>query len=97
MASYQDTAYIQYAKAKNAESKEFLYKTLKAEGYDYVPSHTNFVIFPLRMNALKFRDEMMKRGVGLRDWAFADKQWCRISISTMEDMKIFATAFKELS
>ncbi|MBC7921670.1 MAG: histidinol-phosphate aminotransferase family protein [Ferruginibacter sp.] len=97
MASYQDIEYVAYAKAKNAESKEFLYQILKAEGYDYVPSHANFVLFPLKMSAVKFREEMMKRGVGLRSWEFAGKQWCRISIGTMDDMKTFAAAFKELS
>jgi histidinol-phosphate aminotransferase len=97
MASYQDAEYAKYAIAKNNESKEFLYQTLKAEGYNYVPSHTNFVIFPLKMNAEKFVGEMMKRGVGVRSWAFANQQWCRVSIGTMDDMKIFASAFKELS
>jgi len=97
MASYQDAEYAKYAIAKNAESKSFLYQTLKAEGYSYVPSHTNFVIFPLKMNAEKFVGEMMKRGVGVRSWAFAGQQWCRVSIGTMEDMKIFAGAFKEVS
>jgi histidinol-phosphate aminotransferase len=97
MASYQDAEYAKYAIAKNTESKDFLYQTLKAEGYSYVPSHTNFVIFPLKMNAEKFVGEMMKRGVGVRSWAFAGQQWCRVSIGTMEDMKIFATAFKEVS
>ncbi|MES2731065.1 MAG: histidinol-phosphate transaminase [Bacteroidota bacterium] len=97
MASYQDAEYMIYAKTQNTTSKEFLYQTLKAEGYEYVPSHTNFVIFPLKMQATKFRDEMMKRGVGVRSWEFAGKQWCRISIGTLDDMKIFASAFKELS
>ena len=97
IASYQDAEYAKYAIAKNTESKDFLYQTLKAEGYSYVPSHTNFVIFPLKMNAEKFVGEMMKRGVGVRSWAFAGQQWCRVSIGTMEDMKTFAGAFKELS
>jgi histidinol-phosphate aminotransferase len=45
MASLQDAEFRTYARAKNAESKEMLYKTLKDEGYEYVPSHTNFVLF----------------------------------------------------
>lgn len=97
IASYQDAEYAQYAKAKNAESKDFLYQTLKAEGYSYIPSHTNFVIFPLKMDSKKFMGEMMKRGVGIRSWEFAGQQWCRVSMGTMDDMKIFASAFKELS
>lgn len=97
MASYKDAEYVKYAIEKNTESKNFLYKTLKDEGYEYVPSYTNFVIFPVKMPAKKFVEEMMKRGVGVRSWEFAGKQWCRVSIGTMADMKIFASVFKEIS
>ena len=78
-------------------SKEYLYKQLKGEGYEYIPSQTNFVMFPLKMEGKRFVDEMMKRGVGLRDWKLAGKDWCRISIGRMDEMEAFAEAFKELS
>jgi histidinol-phosphate aminotransferase len=40
---------------------------------------------------------MMKRGVMIRTWRFAGKDWCRISLGTMEEMQEFAKAFKEIS
>ncbi|MDO1449998.1 histidinol-phosphate transaminase [Rhodocytophaga aerolata] len=97
LASYTDTEYVNYAIKKNAESKEFLYKVLKEEGYEYIPSYANFVMFPLKMDGKKFREEMMKRGVGIRNWEFSNQQWCRVSIGTMEQMQLFAEAFKQLS
>lgn len=97
MSSYQDAEFISYAIKKNAESRDFLYKLLKDEGYEYIPSHANFVMFPLKMEAKKFRDEMMKRGVGIRNWEFNNQQWCRVSMGTMEQMQVFADAFKQLS
>ncbi|MVT44702.1 aminotransferase class I/II-fold pyridoxal phosphate-dependent enzyme [Chitinophaga oryziterrae] len=96
-ASYQDTAYMQATQQKTAASKQYLYDTLKAEGYTYIPSSTNFVMFPLKMDGTRFTDEMMKRGVGLRHWKLNNEEWCRISIGRMDEMQAFATAFKELS
>lgn len=97
IAGLNDDAYLQSALQKTAASKEYLYKQLKAEGYEYIPSQTNFVMFPLKMEGKRFVEEMMKRGVGLRDWKLEGKDWCRISIGRMDEMEAFAEAFKELS
>lgn len=97
IASYLDTDHLKYAVTKNAESKAFLYKILKEQGYEYIPSHTNFVLFPLKMSGDRFREEMLKRSIGLRNWEFDNKQWCRVSLGTMDQMQLFAQAFKELA
>ena len=97
LVSYQDHDFLQGALKKTLASKEFLYKTLKNEGYEYIPSSTNFVMFPIKMDGKRFTDEMMKRGVGVRFWQFNNKQWCRVSIGRMDEMEAFAAAFKELS
>ena len=97
LASYQDQSYMQEIVKKTTESKQFLYDTLKAEGYSYIPSHTNFVMFPLKMDGQRFAEEMLKRGVGIRNWKMNNQDWCRISIGRMDEMQAFAAAFKELS
>ncbi|WP_210489585.1 pyridoxal phosphate-dependent aminotransferase [Rufibacter aurantiacus] len=97
LASYQDKAYLSDALQKTMASKQFLYDTLKKEGYEYIPSSANFVMFPLRMDGKRFSDEMMKRGVGIRYWKFAGKDWCRVSLGRMDEMQAFAEAFQQLS
>ncbi|WP_440135167.1 pyridoxal phosphate-dependent aminotransferase [Chitinophaga sancti] len=97
LASYNDKAYIDEVKKKMEASKHFLYETLKSEGYSYIPSYTNFVMFPLKMEGQRFVEEMYKREVGLRNWKLNNEDWCRISIGRMDEMQAFATAFKELS
>ncbi|TFF39143.1 pyridoxal phosphate-dependent aminotransferase [Mucilaginibacter psychrotolerans] len=97
MAAYQETDYLQDALKKTNASKEYLYSVLKKEGYTYIPSSANFVMFPLKMDGKKFVSEMMKRGVGLRNWKLAGQEWCRISIGRMDEMEAFAAAFKEIS
>jgi histidinol-phosphate aminotransferase len=97
IASYKDVEYHKYAREMNEKSKQFLYKTLEDAGYEYVPSDTNFVLFPVRLDSERFRAEMMKRGVGVRSWSFGNQEWCRVSIGTMQDMEYFAGAFNEIS
>ena len=97
MVSFQDKEYLQGALKKTIASKDFLYKTLKDEGYEYIPSSANFVMFPIKMEGQRFVDEMMKRGVGVRFWQFNNQQWCRVSIGRMDEMEAFAAAFKEIS
>lgn len=97
IAAYQDKEFLAGALAKTNESKAFLYKTLKAEGYEYIPSVANFVMFPVKMDSERFVEEMMKRGVGVRSWKFSGKNWCRVSIGRMDEMEAFAAAFKEIS
>jgi histidinol-phosphate aminotransferase len=97
IAGYREDAFLQDALKKTLASKEYLYSVLKAEGYEYIPSSTNFVMFPLKMDGKKFVQEMMKRGVGIRNWKFNGKDWCRVSIGRMDEMQAFAEAFKQLS
>lgn len=97
LAAYKDFDFLNEAKTKTIESKEFLYKTLEDEGYEYIPSSTNFVMFPINMPGRRFEDEIIKRGIAVRSWEFDDKDWCRISIGTMPQMEAFAKAFKQIS
>lgn len=97
LAAYDDKEYLRSALEKTLASREYLYSVLKAEGYDYIPSSANFVMFPIKMDGKRFSEEMMKRSVSIRHWKFNDKNWCRVSIGTMDEMKAFAEAFKQIS
>lgn len=97
IAAYDDQEYLRSAHEKTMVSKEFLYSVLKAEGYEYIPTSANFVMFPIKMDGKRFSEEMFKRGVSIRNWKFNNKDWCRVSIGTMEEMKAFAEAFKQIS
>jgi histidinol-phosphate aminotransferase len=97
ITSYPDKEFLAEALKKTKESKEYLYSVLKKEGYSYIPAAANFVMFPLNMEAERFVGEMMKRGVGVRPWKFRGKEWCRVSIGRMDEMKYFEEAFKQIS
>lgn len=96
-AAYRDMDFLNSAKVKTLASKEYLYKVLEDEGYSYIPSSANFVMFPINMAGPRFTQEMIKRGVGVRNWQFDGQQWCRVSIGTMLQMETFAKAFQQIS
>jgi len=97
VAGYNETAFLQDALKQTIASKEYLYSVLKAEGYTYIPSSANFVLFPIKMEGRKFSEEMGKRGVSIRVWQISGQHYCRVSIGTMDEMKLFAGAFKQIS
>ncbi|TDN40508.1 histidinol-phosphate aminotransferase family protein [Hymenobacter sp. UV11] len=97
VVSYQDQAFMQDALKKTLASKQFLYDTLKREGYEPIPSVTNFVMFPIKMDGKRFVEEMGKRGVSIRNWEFNNQHWCRVSIGRMDEMQAFAEAFTQVS
>jgi histidinol-phosphate aminotransferase len=96
-AAFQEKEFLQDALKKTMASKQFLYDLLKKEGYTYIPSSANFVMFPINMEGQRFVQEMNNRGVSVRSWKFNNKDWCRVSIGRMDEMQAFADAFKQLS
>ncbi|MBO0937620.1 histidinol-phosphate aminotransferase family protein [Fibrella sp. HMF5335] len=97
LVSMPDKAFIEWSLGKTAESKAFLDKTLKANGYTPLPSSANFVMFPIRMKGEDFVAKMMDQGVGIRQWKFDGQYWCRVSLGTMPQMQAFADGLKTIS
>ncbi|MBT31030.1 MAG: hypothetical protein CMO01_15340 [Thalassobius sp.] len=96
IASFQDDEYMKYTVAKNAEAKEYTYGFLKDLGYDYIPSDTSFILFPIPMEGEKFRQKMLEQGIGIKVWEFDNQHWCRVSMHKIEKLKIFEAALREL-
>lgn len=97
LACYKDEEFIKYSLSKGLEAREYLYENLKANGYTYLPSGTNFVLFPIRMKGEDFVSRMMKQGVSIRQWKFDGQYWCRVSLGTMPQMQAFAQGLKVIS
>lgn len=97
LACYTDEEFIKYSLGKGLEAREFLYQTLKTNGYTYLPSGTNFVLFPIRMKGDDFVSRMMDQGVSIRQWKFDGQYWCRVSLGTMPQMQAFAEGLKVIS
>lgn len=93
-ASLMDQAFVEMSRKKNAEARKHLTDYLDRKGYFYGKSHTNFVMFDPKADALNILNKLADRGIAIRVWDYNGIQWLRVSIGTMEEMKIFTKEFE---
>jgi histidinol-phosphate aminotransferase len=97
IASFEDKDFQANTKKLNTECKQYLYENLTKMNYKYIPSYTNFVIFPIVMNGKDFLAKMTAKGIAIRTFDIQNKPWCRVSMGTMDEMRMFVKALGELS
>lgn len=95
-ASLGDEAFMDLCRRKNAEARNHLTTYLDKKGIWYGKSHTNFLFFPAKSDASQVLTKLEARGIGIRLWDYANQQWYRVSIGTLEEMKAFTKAFDEI-
>jgi histidinol-phosphate aminotransferase len=92
VTAVQDTAYQDFVRARNRESKAIIYDALDRAGLRYVRSHTNFVFFRTGRPANEVAKAFEAKGV-LVGRAFPPLgDWCRVSTGTPEETERFAKA-----
>ncbi|WP_245189658.1 pyridoxal phosphate-dependent aminotransferase [Lunatimonas salinarum] len=94
IASMQDEQFLTNCRKWNKESKEFTLDKVVSMGFSPIPSHTSFMIFPIEHEGKAFAKKMLDQGVGIRVYSMYDSSWCRVSMGTMDEMKLFVDALK---
>lgn len=92
MGAMDDAEFIKGSRVKNTACREYVYEELTKMGIEYVPSYTSFMIFPIEMEGKEFLQKMTELKVGVRAFNFMGKNWCRVSMGTMDEMKLFTAA-----
>lgn len=95
-AALDDVEFVKKSRKLNTECRNYVMDNLKTMGFDYIPSSTSFVIFPIELDGQEFLGKMQAEGVLVRSFGFMDKKWCRVSMGTMEEMEKFMSAFKKV-
>jgi histidinol-phosphate aminotransferase len=96
-ASMDDNEFQDMTRKLNHEAKLYLYSNLDKMGYKYIPSYTNFVLFPVSIQGKELLSKMTEKGISIRSFDILNKPWCRVSIGTMDEMKTFVSALGQLS
>lgn len=96
-ASLDDKDFQGNTRKLNHEAKTYLYENLDKMGYKYIPSYTNFVLFPISIPGKELLGKMTAKGIAVRSFDVQNKPWCRVSIGTMDEMKAFVGALSALS
>jgi histidinol-phosphate aminotransferase len=96
VATYKAMEFYRYVREKNREVKSYLYKELDQLGFFTVPSHTNFVLFKVNRDSSEMAQEFEKRHILIRPFVFKGDNWLRVSLGTMEEMRIFVSVLADI-
>ena len=95
-ACLTDIAFMEMTRKKNAEARKHLTDYLDKKGYFYGKSETNFVMFDAKTDGLQTLNKLADKGIAIRVWDYKGMQWLRVSIGTLDEMKIFTKTFDEI-
>ncbi|NJM26478.1 MAG: histidinol-phosphate aminotransferase family protein [Bacteroidia bacterium] len=96
MASLLDTEFQQYTRSNFKINREYTFQQLKKAGLAPIPSTTNFILFPIQMPVKDLLDKMLEKGVGIRGYEISGKPYARVSMGTMDEMKLFAKSLNAI-
>lgn len=92
-ASLGDEEFMAYTRKKNAEARQHLFNYLDSKKWHYGKSQANVVFFPAPKDGKTILDETKAKGFEIRVWDYLGKEWCRVSIGTLDEMKAFTKMF----
>ena len=95
LTSLGDSTLMNLTRTKNAEARAVLTNYLDSKNIFYGKSHTNFVFFSAPTSGKTILTKMEEKGYLMRIWEYQNKEWCRVSIGTIDEMKGFVKAFSE--
>lgn len=95
-ASLGDEEFMAMVRAKNAAARNVLTSYLDQHKVAYGKSVTNFVFFPAQKDGKIILSKMEERGYIMRIWDYQNREWCRVSIGTEDEMKGFVKAFDDV-
>ena len=95
-AVYGDEAFITMTRSKNREARSVLTTYLDKKKISYGNAVANFVFFRAPKDGKLILGKMEEKGYMMRIWDYKEKEWCRVSIGTLNEMTGFVKAFDEV-
>jgi histidinol-phosphate aminotransferase len=95
-ASLGDRSFMEMVRTKNAQARKYLTDYLDQRKLFYGKSHANFVMFDPQADGYQIMSRLAEKGIGIRVWDYKNKPWCRVSIGTLDEMKMFTAAMESV-
>jgi len=96
-ASIGDEDFMKMTREKNAIARTVLTDYLTKKKIFHSKSVTNVLLFPAPMDGKTILAKLEDKGYLIRVWDYQNKEWCRVSIGTVDEMKGFVKAFDEVT
>ena len=95
-AALKDQAFVKDCREKTKQAREMCYACFKQLSFDYIPSHTSFILFNIDKIGADFSQKMMAKNIFVQYREHFGGKWCRVSMGTLEEMKMFCLALKSI-
>jgi histidinol-phosphate aminotransferase len=96
-ASLDDQGFVKQCRENAATAREMCYAVFKELSLDYIPSSTNFILFNIDKIKKDLSKEMETRNIYVQHREHFGGKWCRVSMGTVEEMRQFCSALKEIA
>ncbi|MDB5277624.1 MAG: hypothetical protein JWR61_2579 [Ferruginibacter sp.] len=94
MASLDDKAYVKDILLKTARARTMCTETFQQLSLEYIPSSTNFILFNIDTIKKDCIKELEAKNIQVQSRNHFNGRWCRVSMGTIAEMKIFCEALK---
>jgi len=95
-ASLGDEDFMKMTREKNAIARKVLTDYLDSKKIYCGKPVTNVLLFQAPKDGKTILTKLDEKGYLIRIWEYQQKEWCRVSIGTEEEMKGFIKAFDEV-
>lgn len=95
-ASLGDEDFMKMTREKNAVARKVLTDYLDQKKIFYGKPRTNVLLFSAPKEGKTILTQLEEKGFLIRIWEYQQKEWCRVSIGTADEMKSFVKAFDEV-
>lgn len=96
LASLNDKDFQTLSRTKTSESREIVYNYLQKKNIPYALSVANVVYFSLERFPTDYIRQMESKKIMVREIQDYSSRWCRVSMGTPENMKVFCSALESL-
>jgi len=96
-AALKDQDFVKSCRTKIKDAREMCYRTFKELSLEYIPSHTNFILFNIDKIKGDLTKQMQVKNIYLQYRQHFGGKWCRVSIGTIEEMQTFCSALKSIA
>ncbi|MBY0434973.1 MAG: histidinol-phosphate aminotransferase family protein [Cyclobacteriaceae bacterium] len=95
-ASLGDEDFMKMTREKNAVARKVLTDYLAQRKMYCGDPKTNVLFFQAPKSGQEILTQLDEKGFLIRIWDYQQKEWCRVSIGTQDEMKQFVKAFDEV-
>jgi histidinol-phosphate aminotransferase len=97
MAALKDETFVADCRKKNTEARDMCYNTFQQLKLEYIPSAASFVMVNISSIGERYTQEMQRKNIFVQYRDFWNGKWSRVSMGTLDEMKLYCDALKSIA